>query len=103
LYPNGFYDEDDPDGEEGEPKPLDNGDIPTPYVFFGMSAEKGTFGLYPIETNGEDLDIGALEFNTTQVPQSDNILELTAYKDHLLDNDGGDTNGKGYYAQVWDW
>lgn len=103
LYPNGFYEEDDADGEEGEPKPLDNGDIPTPYVFFGMSAEKGTFGLYPIETDGEDLDIGALEFYTTQVPQSDNILELVNYKDQEIYNDGGDTNGKGYYAQVWDW
>jgi len=59
--------------------------------------------LYPIETDGEDLDIGALEFYTTQVPQSDNILELVNYKDQEIYNDGGDTNGKGYYAQVWDW
>lgn len=103
LYPNGFYEEDDPNGEEGEPKPLDNGDIPTCYVFFGMSSEKGTFGDYPIETDGEDLDIGALEFYTTQMPQSDNVLELNAYKDEDVYNDGGDTNGKGYYAQVWDW
>ena len=103
LYPNGFYDEDDAEGEEGEPKPMDNGEIPTPYVFFGYSSEKGAFGVYPIETDGEELDISALEFYTTQIPNSDNVLELVGYKDSEIYNDGGDTSGKGYYAQIWDW
>jgi hypothetical protein len=102
LYPNGFYEEDDPDGEEGEPKPLDNGDIPTPYVFFGMSAEKGTFSECDIESDGE-LDITKLNFSILHMPNDDAILSLTDYDNEPVCDQGGGTNGKGYYAEIWDW
>ena len=100
LYPNGFYEDGD---NEGEPKPLDNGTVPTPYVFFGMSSEKGTFGDYLVITDGEDFDPAKMYFTVTGMPNGDALVYLQEYNNEPVDNNGGDTNGKGYYAQVWDW
>jgi|13_taG_2_1085334.scaffolds.fasta_scaffold19064_2 hypothetical protein len=99
LYPNGHYEEGD---NEGEPKPLDDGTTPLPYVFFGMSMEKGTFSECIVECEG-DIDPSKLRFIITKMPNGDSLLNLTEYDGEYVDEQGGSTNGKGYYAQVWDW
>ena len=71
------------------------------YTFHGTSVEKGCFGEYIIKTQGDDLNISRLGFSLTLTPNEDTILELTAYDGQPVDNDGGETNGKGYYANVY--
>ena len=43
LYPNGYYEEDEGDNVEGDPKPLDDGTMPTPYVMYAMKCRKRNF------------------------------------------------------------
>ena len=43
LQFNGFYEEDEGDNVEGDPKSLDDGTMPNSYVMYAMSVEKGTF------------------------------------------------------------
>jgi hypothetical protein len=71
------------------------------YVFFGASIEKGGFGHYLISTENE-IDINKLEFAITETPDGEDLLELIGYEDLEICNDGGDTNGKGYSASVWE-
>lgn len=106
LYPNGHYEEDDEDNDiyEGEPKPLDDGTKPEPYVFYGMSAEKGTFFDGVVHLNdGTKFDPKKLKFYVQAQPNGDTVITEVEYAGETLDNNGGDTTGKGYYASVWDW
>lgn len=105
LYPNGHYEEDESEEhEEGEPKPLDDGTVPEPYVFYGMSAEKGSFFDGVVHVNdGSKFDPSKLKVYVQSQPNGDNIITDVEYNGESVDNSGGDTTGKGYYAQVWDW
>jgi len=105
LYPNGHYEEDESEEyEEGEPKPLDDGTIPEPYVFYGMSAEKGSFFDGVVHVNdGSKFDPSKLKIYVEAQPNGDNVITEVSYKGETIDNNGGDTTGKGYYAAVWDW
>jgi len=71
------------------------------FVFFGQSIEKGTFGDYLISTKGE-LDVNKLEFSITETPDGEDLLELIGYENLEICNDGGNTNGKGMAASVWE-
>jgi len=64
------------------------------------SSEKGCFVYGIIETTG-DFDPTKLTVNTTEYLDGDNIIESVSYDGNDIDNDGGDTSGKGYNAQVW--
>lgn len=70
------------------------------YVFCGQSSEKGSFGDYSIETKDE-LDISKLDFAVTETPDG-SILQLLSYNNEDVDNEGGDTTGKGFYASIWE-
>jgi hypothetical protein len=74
------------------------------YVFYGMSVEKGSFfdGVVHL-TNGEKFDIKKLSFSATEMPNGDTILDSISYAGKEIDHDYGDTNGKGYNADVWDY
>ena len=74
------------------------------YVFYGMSVEKGSFfdGVVHL-TNGETFDIKKLSFSATDMPNGDTILDSISYAGEEIDHDYGDTNGKGYNADVWDY
>ena len=74
------------------------------YVFYGMSVEKGSFfdGVVHL-TNGETFDIKKLSFSATEMPNGDTILDSISYAGEEIDYDYGDTNGKGYNADVWDY
>jgi len=65
------------------------------------SAEKGTFFEGIIETPGL-IDIKKLKFIIDEAPNGEDTLWGIEYDGEEISNDGGDTNGKGYYANVWE-
>jgi hypothetical protein len=84
---------------------LENG-LSTPekgdYVCQMYSAEKGTFFESVITTPGL-IDLQKLKFVIDESLNGEDILWSIEYDGEELSNDGGDTNGKGYYADIWQW
>ena len=70
------------------------------YTLHMMSIEKGTFYEGRFETVGE-FDPKKLKVVITEYPNGEDTVTNVLYNDVDIDNDGGDTNGKGYYAAVW--
>ena len=70
------------------------------YVFQFMSSEKGTFFEGHFETPGL-IDLKKLKFTIDEAPNGEDTLFGISYDGEEIDNQGGDTNGKGYYAYVW--
>jgi hypothetical protein len=72
-----------------------------PYVFYGMSVEKGEFisGIVV----AEKLDFSKLEFYEWVLPNGDTLVEDIEYNGEGVNNFGGDTSGKAMYMEVWDW
>ena len=70
------------------------------YIAQMYSAEKGTFFDGRIETIGE-FDPKKLKIYTTEYLNGEDTVTEVHYDGVEVDNDGGDTNGKGYYASVW--
>jgi len=65
------------------------------------SSEKGGFFDGIIETIGE-FDVKKLKFFTTEYLNGEDTITEVHYDGVEVDNNGGDTNGKGYYAAVWE-
>jgi len=65
-----------------------------------LSMEKGTFFDGVIETIGE-FDIKKLRVTYSEAPNGEDVIHTVLYDGKEIDNDGGDTNGKGYAASVW--
>lgn len=77
-------------------------DLPK-YVFYGASIDKGCFGDYTVELpDDEEFDFMKLKWCSTETPNGEDFIELLAYGEQDLDNCGGDTNGKGMAAAVWE-
>ena len=70
------------------------------YVCQMWSAEKGTFYDGLIVTEGE-FDISKLTIKTEEFPNGDDTVVDVLYDGESLDNQGGDTNGKGYTVSFW--
>jgi hypothetical protein len=70
------------------------------YVAQMYSSEKGSFFDATIETVGE-FDPKKLKFYITEYPNGEDCIDSVSYDGEELDNNGGDTNGKGYYGHVW--
>ena len=84
-------------GDYGEPDEYEpQGD----YVCQFYSSEKGGFFDGIIETVG-DFDPKKLKFIINEYPNGEDIIDGVMYDGVDIDNQGGDTNGKGYYASVW--
>jgi len=71
------------------------------YIFQMYSSEKGTFFEGWIETVG-DFDVKKLKFHIDEAPNGEDTVFGVYYNGEEVDNTGGDTNGKGYYASVWE-
>ena len=71
------------------------------YVFQFQSVEKGTFFEGTIQTPGL-IDLKKLTFIIDEAPNGEDTLYSIEYDGEEVDNMGGDTNGKGYYAYVWE-
>lgn len=78
--------DDDPEGVE--------------YIAQLYSSEKGGFFDGIIETVG-DFDVKKLVIHTTEYLNGEDTITEVHYDGVEVDNNGGDTNGKGYYAAVW--
>ena len=70
------------------------------YTLQMTSSENGTFFEGRFETFGE-FDPKKLKVIFTEYPNGEDTVTSILYNDVDVDNDGGDTNGKGYYASVW--
>ena len=84
-------------GDYGEP---DEYQAQGDYVCQFYSSEKGSFFDGIIETVGE-FDPKKLKFVINEYPNGEDIIDGVLYDGVDIDNQGGDTNGKGYYASVW--
>ncbi len=71
------------------------------YVTEFSSVEKGTFFDVTI-TITESFDITKLGFVTEESLAGEDFVVGITYNGEELDNWGGDTNGKGYFAQVFE-
>ena len=70
------------------------------YIAQLYSSEKGGFFDGIIETIG-DFDPKKLKIYTTEYLNGEDTITSIEYDGVEVDNNGGDTNGKGYYASVW--
>ena len=70
------------------------------YIAQLYSSEKGCFFDGVIETVGE-FDPKKLKIYTTEFLNGEDTITEVHYDGKEVDNNGGDTNGKGYYASVW--
>ena len=73
---------------------------PEGYIAQMYSSEKGTFFEGIIETVG-DFDPKKLKVYVTEFLNGEDTVTEIEYDGVAVDNQGGDTNGKGYYASVW--
>ena len=78
-------------------------DEPLEYKYIAQmySIEKGGFFDGRIETVG-DFDPKKLKIYTTEYLNGEDTVTEVHYDGVEVDNDGGDTNGKGYSATVWE-
>jgi len=72
----------------------------TEYIAQLYSSEKGCFFEGIITTYG-DFDTNKLKIYTTEYMNGEDTITSVEYDGVDIDNGGGDTNGKGYYASVW--
>lgn len=70
------------------------------YIAHFYSSEKGGFFNGVIETVGE-FDPKKLKIHTTEYLNGEDTITEVYYDGVEVDNEGGDTNGKGYSAAVW--
>ena len=70
------------------------------YVVQFYSSEKGCFFDGIIETHG-DFNPRKLKIVYSEYPNGDDVVTIVEYDGVEIDNNGGDTNGKGYSAHLW--
>jgi hypothetical protein len=75
-------------------------DVDYEYIAQMYSSEKGNFFDGVIETTGE-FDAKKLKVHTTEYLNGEDTVTSIEYDGVEVDNNGGDTNGKGYSASVW--
>ena len=73
---------------------------PDGYIAQLYSSEKGCFFEGIIETVG-NFEPKKLKIRTTEYLNGEDTITEVEYDGVEIDNSGGDTNGKGYYASVW--
>jgi len=70
------------------------------YIAQMYSSEKGTFFDGILETTG-DFDPRKLKIHVVEYLNGEDTITSIEYDGEEVDNMGGDTNGKGYFADVW--
>ena len=65
------------------------------------SIEKGEFFNGLIVTN-HSIDLKNLEVWITELPGGDEIIDMIRYNGEIIDNDGGDTNGKSFMVNLYE-
>ena len=67
---------------------------------YKRQSEKGNFFDGVIETTGE-FDLTKIKVHTIEYMNGEDTVTSIVYDGVEVDNQGGDTNGKGYSASVW--
>lgn len=75
-------------------------DAPSEYIAQMYSSEKGCFFDGIVAIYG-DFDHTKLSFNIIEYLNGEDTVVGVEYDGEEVENAGGDTNGKGYYADVW--
>jgi hypothetical protein len=70
------------------------------YILQMLSMEKGNFFDGIVKTTG-DFDPKKLKIQINETVNGEDIISGILYDGVEVDNNGGDTNGKGYSASVW--
>jgi hypothetical protein len=70
------------------------------YIVQMLSLEKGTFFDGIVETVGE-FDPKKLKIHYSETTNGEDVVRSITYDGVEVDNNGGDTNGKGFSAAVW--
>ena len=73
----------------------------TEYIAQMYSSEKGTFFDGVLHLQGEQFDPTKLRIQVVEYLNGEDTIAGVTYNGEEIDNNGGDTNGKGYYASVW--
>ena len=71
-----------------------------PYICQFQSSEKGTFFETVVET-ALPFNQNLLKFATEEAPNGEDLVYAVEYDGVELDNNGGDTNGKGYWVHFY--
>lgn len=93
--------EENPDSEITEMGISEFEDWDAEYVLQFYSAEKGTMFDGQLTTKGK-LDPTKLMINTSEYANGDDTIASITYDGEEIDNNGGDTNGKGYSVHLWE-
>jgi len=94
---------DEASGYELEPVIMDSLDEApegTEFIAQLYSSEKGCFYEGVIETVGE-FDVKKIKVYTTEYMNGEDTITSIEYDGVEVENNGGDTNGKGYSAAIW--
>lgn len=70
------------------------------YSICYVSLEKGTFFEGTFQTAGR-INLKKLKIFTNELPNGDTVVSRILYDGYEVDNEGGDTRGKGSMAHVW--
>ena len=70
------------------------------YMLQFHSAEKGTFFEGTLSTTGK-FDPSKLVINSTEYFNGDDTIEGITYDGNEVENNGAETNGKGYSVHIW--
>jgi hypothetical protein len=76
--------------------------IPKGHYAQMISSEKGTFFEGTLHLKGEPFDINNFKFHSQTMPNDEEILSSISYGEHDVDNQGGDTTGKGYSVYFYE-
>jgi hypothetical protein len=68
-----------------------------------MSIEKGTFNDVYLKLEGKKFDPSRLGIDAEEMPNGDTVITSITYNDIELDGDFGDTTGKGFDCDVYDY
>lgn len=70
------------------------------YILQFNSSEKGTFFEGRFTTTGP-INLKKLKFHTIEYANGDDTVEDITYDGESIENDGAETNGKGYSVHMW--
>ena len=96
-----LHDQDDLDTDEFDVEWSQIENKVPPYVMEFNSVEKGTFFDITV-TLTETFDIKKLQFVMDESLSGENFIVGVKYNEEELENWGGDTVGKGYFAQIFE-
>ncbi len=97
---NNVMEENDWELELTEMGVADGTDEQPDYVLQFYSAEKGTFFESIFESIGP-FDIKRLKVFCKEYPNGEDVVTNITYDDRDIENQGGDTNAKGYSVHLW--